>query len=216
MTRHDPMRPGHAMLQVENLRPAGRAGISFNVSVGTCMAVVGPSGSGKTLLLRAIADLDPADGSVSLNGLERSAVSGPAWRRTVRYVAAEPGWWAPTPREHFAEGDLPPSVTEHLELLGLQRDILARPIAQLSTGERLRLALIRALADNPPVLLLDEPTAALDRTSSEMVATLIRHLLDAGRTIVLVSHDEGQIGRLADARLSFGDNGEGPVLAGAP
>ncbi len=204
------------MLLVDNLRPAGRAAISFEVLAGTCMAVVGASGSGKTLLLRAIADLDPAEGDISFDGQARSDLPAPSWRRIVRYVAAEPGWWADTPREHFADAEFPPDVLGHLELLGLQRRHLDQPIAQLSTGERLRLALIRALADNPPVLLLDEPTAALDANASEQVETLICNLLTEGRIIVLVSHDEGQIGRLADARLSFGDNGERPVLTGAP
>src|SRR5215831_4060928 len=58
---------------------------------------------GKTLLLRAIADLDPNDGFVSLDGRDRAAIAAPEWRRLVGYVPAEPGWWADTVGEHFAE-----------------------------------------------------------------------------------------------------------------
>ena len=63
----------------------------------------GPSGAGKTLLLRAIADLDPNQGLVSLEGRDRSTIPGPEWRRLVGYVPAEPGWWAETVGEHFGE-----------------------------------------------------------------------------------------------------------------
>ena len=203
------MQHGAAVLQVVNLQPAGRPAISFDVPAGSCMAVVGASGSGKTLLLRAIADLDPADGEVFFDRQSCHRVPAPAWRRMVRYVAAEPGWWADTPRQHFAGGVPAPHLVDAIQSLGLQRQHLDQPIGQLSTGERLRLALIRALADDPPVLLLDEPTAALDAVSAGQVEDLIQQLLTKGRVIVLVSHDEGQINRLANARITLAA-GRGP------
>jgi len=80
---------------------------------------------------------------------------------------------------------------------------LSRPIAELSTGERQRLGLIRALVDEPRVLLLDEPTSALDTTSAAMVEELIKYQLLAERIVLLVSHDVAQIERLAHARLQL-------------
>src|SRR5947209_1948991 len=89
-----------ALLSVESLsRLHVRA--SFELNSGECIALQGASGSGKTVLMRAIADLDPNEGTVKLDGVLRESVPGPMWRRQVTYVAAEPGWWADTVQEHF-------------------------------------------------------------------------------------------------------------------
>ncbi len=66
------------------------------------MAIEGPSGSGKTRILRAIADLDPVEAQIFLDGAEWRETPPEVWRRKVRYAAAEPGWWADTPRGTFA------------------------------------------------------------------------------------------------------------------
>src|SRR5690348_5206128 len=75
---------------------------SFELGSGECIALQGASGSGKTVLMRAIADLDPNEGTIKLDGVLRESVPAPAWRRQVTYLAAEPGWWADTVQEHFA------------------------------------------------------------------------------------------------------------------
>ncbi|WP_428298281.1 ATP-binding cassette domain-containing protein, partial [Hyphomicrobium sp.] len=112
----------------------------------------GPSGSGKTRILRAIADLDPVDGQIFLDGAERRETPAQAWRRAVRYVAAEPGWWADTPRATLADpGKSEVRIARLVAAVGLGEEALDRPVSQLSTGERLRLALVRALADEPSV-----------------------------------------------------------------
>jgi ABC-type iron transport system FetAB ATPase subunit len=190
------------VLRVDYLAVPGLPTLTFEVAAGECLAVEGPSGSGKTRLLRAIADLDPAGGYVFLEGVERSEMAGPAWRRQVRYASAEPAWWAATPREHF-----PPNakLDRLLSALALEPAILDRPLAQLSTGERQRLGLLRALADEPRVLLLDEPTAALDATSRALAEELIKFQLLAERIVLLVSHDAVQVERLAHARLLLAD-----------
>ena len=123
------------------------------------------------------------------------------WRRRVRYCAAEPGWWTETPRGAFPAQTAEERLARLLHSLGLEPDVLDRPVVLLSTGERQRLALARTLIDEPQVLLLDEPTAALDGQSAALVDELIRYRVLAGRTVVLVSHDPKQIERLADARL---------------
>src|SRR6516165_11997683 len=93
---------GAPILQVRDLRTKLLKPASLSLSAGECIAVRGPSGAGKTLLLSAIADLDPNEGVVCLNGRDRSTISGPEWRRLVGYVPAEPGWWANTVGEHFS------------------------------------------------------------------------------------------------------------------
>jgi ABC-type iron transport system FetAB ATPase subunit len=190
------------VLRIDYLAIPGLPTLTFEVAQGECMAIEGPSGSGKTRLLRAIADLDPADGYVFLEGLERREMPAPQWRRRVRYASSEPAWWAATAREH-----LPASarIERLLAALALEAPVLDRPLAELSTGERQRLGLVRALADEPAVLLLDEPTSALDGASTALADELIKFQLLAGRIVLLVSHDEGQIARLAHARLQLAD-----------
>jgi ABC-type lipoprotein export system ATPase subunit len=192
------------LLRVEHLRIGSLPPLSFSVADGECLAVEGPSGSGKTRILRAIADLDPVDAQFFLDGVERREMSASDWRRAVRYAAAEPGWWSDTPRGSFPKLALVLArVSRLLAAVGLDEDVLDQPISQLSTGERQRIALVRALADEPKVLLLDEPTGALDVASSALVEELLRFQLLAGRSILIASHDPGLIDRLTHARLQL-------------
>ncbi|MFM9938378.1 MAG: ATP-binding cassette domain-containing protein [Hyphomicrobiaceae bacterium] len=204
------------MLRIDHLEVVVQPPLSFAVPEGECLAVEGPSGSGKTRLLRAIADLDPAKGYVFLDGAERREMRPEQWRRQVRYVAAEPGWWAATAAEQMP---VTARTARLVRTLGLEDRHLSEPLAKLSTGERLRLALIRALSDEPKALLLDEPTASLDQASAALVEELIRFECLAGRSVILVSHDAGQIERLAHARLLLGRTrtptgtpGDGPLV----
>ena len=203
------------MLRVEHLQAGALPPLTFEVAAGECLAVEGPSGAGKTRLLRAIADLDPAQGQVFLNGAERHEMPAPQWRRLVRYCAAEPAWWSDTPREAFA-GATASRIDRLLHSLGLESAVLDRTVASVSTGERQRLALARALLDEPQVLLLDEPTAALDPQSAALAEELIRYQMLAGRCTILVSHDRGQIERLAHARLLLSKEAARPLAAAAP
>ena len=189
------------MLRVDYLAVPGLPTLSFEVAAGECLAVEGPSGSGKTRMLRAIADLDPAGGYVHLDGVERGEMRGPAVAPSrslclgrARLVGARPG--ASISRKSARLDRL-------LSALALDAGHLDRPLAELSTGERQRLGLIRALADEPRVLLLDEPTSALDATSAAMAEELIKFQLLAERIVLLVSHDVAQIERLAHARLQL-------------
>jgi len=189
---------GVSMLHVCDLRTSVLKPASFSLSAGEALAVRGPSGAGKTLLLRAVADLDPNEGLVTLGGRDRSTITGPEWRRLVDYVPAEPGWWADTVGEHFGEWTTALALVRDL---GFPEETKAWPITRLSTGERLRLALVRALMMRPKVLLLDEPTAALDVASVAAVESLIKAHLRTGLAVLWVTHDAEQTKRVSHRLL---------------
>jgi putative ABC transport system ATP-binding protein len=191
-------RAGQPLLQVRDLRTSILKPASFSLSAGEALAVRGPSGAGKTLLLRAVADLDPNEGLVTLDGQDRSTMSGPEWRRLVGYVPAEPGWWADTVDEHFSEWI---AALAFLRGLGFREETEGWPITRLSTGERQRLALVRALMMRPKVLLLDEPTSALDVASVAAVEGLITARMRTGLAVLWVTHDAEQAKRVAHRLL---------------
>ncbi len=177
--------------------------VSMAVSAGEVVSLSGPSGCGKTLFLRAVADLDPCVGRALLDRLERRLYTGPEWRRRVAYVATESAWWSARAGDHFATS---PDV-DMLAQLGLAETILKQNTSRLSTGERQRLALLRSLSTEPRVLLLDEPTASLDRESALRMESLVRRWVRASATAVLwVCHDRNQRARIADRAFEFHDN----------
>jgi ABC-type iron transport system FetAB ATPase subunit len=142
-----------------------------------------------------VADLDPNQGEVFLDGVARQTLPAPVWRRQVVYSAAEPGWWHERVTDHFtAESmEFAHSVAPRL---ALTPQLLTGLVVRLSTGERQRLALIRAVALHSPVLLLDEPTGALDETSTALVEQILRERLAAGVSIAMVTHSAAQAERL--------------------
>ncbi len=174
----------------------------FDVSVdaGECVAISGPSGAGKSLFLRMIADLDPSEGEVWLDGQERGSWSAPAWRRQAVYAAAEPGWWAERVGEHFAPS-AQGAARALLPALNLAPAMMDAPLTRLSTGERQRLALVRALVLESPVLLLDEPTGALDQEATVRVEDILQARLAHGTAILMVTHSAEQAARLGTRRL---------------
>ena len=190
------------MLSVRDLARPDLDATSFELVDGEYVAVGGASGSGKTLLLRAIADLDPNEGMVALDGAGREAMPAPDWRRRVVYVAAEPGWWRDTVGGHFDDWD---AARDLVAATGLPVGCQTWPISRLSTGERQRLGLVRALILEPRVLLLDEPTSGLDDAATEAVEELVRARLDHGARALWVTHDSAQGRRLARRRLVCDD-----------
>jgi ABC-type multidrug transport system ATPase subunit len=175
--------------------------ISFDSAAGECLALMGASGAGKSLLLRAIVDLDPSSGSVMVGAHARDDMPASEWRQRVALVPAESGWWADRVRDHF-----PATVdaTELTDKLGLAGSI-EWEVGRLSSGERQRLALARALCRWPEALLLDEPTASLDEYATGLVEDLIRECCGKGMALLLVTHDRRQAERLAKRLLRMRD-----------
>ena len=190
------------MLSVSNLRGAGVQVDTLDVSDGECVAIAGASGAGKSRLLRALADLDPCDGDVRLDGQGWRDISAPDWRHQVSYVAAEPAWWSPRVNDHF---DDIAALKDGLARLRLDARFAHAPLAELSTGERQRLSLLRTLCRQPRVLLLDEPTSALDSDARDAVEAVLTEQLENRASILLVTHDAAQAERLASRTLRVTD-----------
>lgn len=185
------------MLSIERLSRAILQPITLEVSDGCCVTVRGASGSGKSLFLRALADLDPSTGDVRLDGVARDDMPASDWRRRVTYVAADSGWWTERVGNHFEAPDI---AAGYLVRLGFQGDVMSWPVSRLSTGERQRLALLRAMVQNPRVLLLDEPTSALDPEAAAKVESILHEKCAAGVIIIMVTHDVAQAKRMSEKR----------------
>jgi len=187
-------------LLLRSLRSTLAGPFDLEVDTGECVAVTGASGAGKSLFLRMVADLDPNEGEVWLDGRERRSWTAPAWRRQAVYAAAEPGWWAERVSDHFAPAT-EAAGRALLPAFGLAPAMMDTALTRLSTGERQRLALVRALVLDPPVLLLDEPTGALDQEATLRVEEVLRARLARGTTILMVTHSAEQAARLGRRRL---------------
>jgi tungstate transport system ATP-binding protein len=180
--------------------------VSLRLGAGGPTVLIGPNGSGKTTLLRVLMGLLPTSGGRVTSGtitwggrelvppvrrsflfqrptmLRRSAVGN------IRYALATAGV---SRRERAAR------AAALLDRVGLG-DLSERPARRLSGGEQQRLSLARALARDPTVLFLDEPTASLDPAATKTIEDLIRAVADSGVKVVMATHDLGEARRLAD------------------
>jgi len=183
------------------------AGVTFDVTRGSVVALMGPSGSGKTTILRTIAAIEPFDaGTIAIDDVTFGGGS-PVPAAVVRQLRRKVGlvfqfhclfehlpalknvWLAPV----HAHG-MPIALAKHrardlLCALGVDDRAEALP-RELSGGEAQRVAIARALAVDPPLLLMDEPTASLDTARRTELADLLRSLTGQNRTIVIATHDE--------------------------
>jgi iron complex transport system ATP-binding protein len=203
-------------LQVEGVSyayggQAAVAGVTFSARAGEIVAIVGPNGCGKSTLLRVlIGELRPDDGRVRLDGIDAATLSRVAVARRMALVAQNGGAgpFGYTVHEmvlmgrhaaHAGGGGMIGLSFETGEDLAAAADAMwaadvhhlaERPVTTLSGGERQRVAIARALAQDAPVLLLDEPTAALDLFHQLDVLEHLRMLArERGRIVVLVTHD---------------------------
>lgn len=181
--------------------------VDFKVPSGSLTALLGPSGSGKSTLLRAIAGLDQPDtGTITING--RDVTDVPPQRRGIGFVFQHYAAFKHlTVRDNVAFGlkirrrpkaEITEKVDNLLEVVGLA-GFQTRYPNQLSGGQRQRMALARALAVDPQVLLLDEPFGALDAKVREDLRAWLRRLHDEVHvTTVLVTHDQSEALDVAD------------------
>lgn len=184
-------------LKLEQVAVGSLVGVTLTIEPGEIVCLSGPSGSGKTRLLRAVADLEPHVGRIRLGDTGQADIPAHEWRRAVMLVPAESQWWHERVGEHFAR-----PMSEALAELGFEAGVEDWPVMRLSSGEKQRLALVRALSTRPRALLLDEPTANLDDENAEQVeAWLTRLIRERGMPALWVAHSMSQIERVADRHL---------------
>lgn len=174
---------------------------------GQYVALVGPNGGGKTSLLRALAGVEDAQGKVSIDGEQVAALSEARRRHLLAFLPAsrELGWPI-VARDVIALGLSRRDDARIADLVSLfELDALAdRPVNRLSTGERTRVLLARAMAARPRVVLLDEPFANLDPYWVLRLGAILRAAADDGTLMLVALHDLGQLG-LFDRALLVAD-----------
>ncbi len=194
--------------------------LDFEVKRGEFVAVLGVSGSGKSTLLHLLGALDtPSSGEIEVDGHNLAAFSADGrtlYRRTVVGFVFQSYYLVPS---LTAEENITLALTfqgtfgsarrrmaaEALDRVGLEGRRRHRP-GQLSGGEQQRVALARAIVHEPPLLLADEPTGNLDRTTAGEVATLLRGIHEQlGTTVVMVTHDQEMAERIADRVVRLRD-----------
>jgi putative ABC transport system ATP-binding protein len=192
-------------------------GVCIAVRPGDRLALTGPSGAGKTVLLRAVALLDAHDeGSIEWEGRSLSGEAIPAYRKQVVYLHQRPALFDGTVEDNLK---YPFTLKAHqakrfdraravciLETLKRDEAFLEKSSRDLSGGEAQIVALIRCLQLDPAMLLLDEPTASLDRATADATEELLnrwQHEASHERSFIWVSHDLEQAKRMSDRRLQM-------------
>ncbi len=191
--------------------------VDIEISAAGTTVLWGPSGAGKTTLLRLLNRLDvPDSGVVRYRGTPLDDLDPLALRREVGMVFQRPTPFAGTVRDNLRvaapdAGD--EAFGSLLERVSLPREVLGRDADTLSGGELQRMCLARTLAVRPQVLLLDEPTSALDAEPVRIFERTVADLAGDGLTVVWVSHDAQQVGRVADQVLEVADGHVHPRAA---
>lgn len=174
--------------------------LSFTISAGPPTVLIGPNGAGKSTLLRAAMGLiAPTSGDITWGGRKGPSPMGRAivFQRPVMLRRSCAGNLGYALGAAGVVGAQRKSRLAHLlQIVGLEA-LADRPARQLSGGEQQRLALARALARNPAVLFLDEPTASLDPAATKAIEDLVRVVSETGVKVVMATHDLGEARRLA-------------------
>ncbi len=208
-------------IRVENLsitrsnQPVLHA-VNFAVTSGEILVIIGPSGGGKSTLLRCLNRLqEPEPSHIFLNDTDITSIPVIELRRQVGMIFQKTAPFAGTVADNLQYGPALQGKTlsqqrlgELMELASLEPELLDKNAQELSGGQEQRLAIARALANEPTVLLLDEPTSSLDPIATHHVEESLENLRDhLGLTLVWVSHAIEQARRVAD-RVLLLDAGE--------
>lgn len=200
--------------------------VTFTVDSGEFVAIMGASGSGKSTLLNLLGFLDrPDGGSYRFDGLDYSSADDDTLSRTrnrsigfvfqqfhlLERTSAMENVTLPLLYADEDVADVQARARRSLEAVGLANRAEHAP-SELSGGEQQRVAIARALVNDPALILADEPTGSLDARSGDEILTLLRAMADAGRTIVLVTHDPA-VARRADRVLVIEDGRIGTAPA---
>jgi len=190
--------------------------MTFTAAPGSVTALIGPNGAGKTTLMLMLASLlAPDAGSIRVGGIDPIAEPRAA-RRVLGWMPDVLGTWRTlTPRTvlrmvgrlHGLPAPVARQRADELVVLLDLEQLADRPSRVLSRGQQQRLGLARALVHHPSVLLLDEPAAGLDPASRLRLRGMLRDLADAGATVLVSSHDLGELDEVADASV-FVEHGE--------
>ncbi len=184
--------------------------VSFKVEAGNFVVLLGPSGCGKTTLLKMINRLyEPSDGKIWIGGTEVHDLPATELRRHIGYVIQQVGLFphmkidqnvSVVPRLlGWDEPKIKARVNDLIDMVGLPKYYLERYPRQLSGGEQQRIGLVRALAADPPILLMDEPFAAIDAITRECLQEEFLEIQKkVNKTILFVTHDVEEAFRLAD------------------
>jgi tungstate transport system ATP-binding protein len=199
-------------IQITGLTKVYSTGIVLDIDErsfirGKIYGLVGPNGSGKSTLLSILAHLTPPTaGTILLNGVDTSDLPAPETRRRITLVHQEPVMFHTSVRKNVAMGliyhDVPKQerdlrVADALRSVGMEQ-FAKRSARTLSGGEKKRVAVARALAISPDILLLDEPTANVDGTNAGRIEQIIRRINEtAGMTIIFSTHNLNQAYRLS-------------------
>jgi putative ABC transport system ATP-binding protein len=183
-------------------------GATVRLESATMLTIQGGSGSGKSTLLRAMATLIPiASGQLLFEGRDVHAVGIGEYRRRVAYVPQLPRMFDGSVADNVCTGPRfhgavlsDAEVVTLVKRVGLAPELAGRVAAELSGGERLRVALARALANDPRVLLVDEPTSALDPAAATVILDLLLELARGGTAVITVTHSEEHAARLGGER----------------
>jgi iron complex transport system ATP-binding protein len=179
--------------------------VDVSIPIGRVTAVVGPNGAGKSTLLRACAGLlPPVHGDITLGDRPIKELTRAELARAIAYLPQERAvHWPLAARAVVALGRLPhddadpAAITRALAAMDIT-PLADRPVSQLSGGERARVLVARALAQEAPLLIADEPTAGLDPAHALALFALFRRLATESRTIVVALHDLSLAARFAD------------------
>ncbi|HEX7576167.1 MAG TPA: phosphate ABC transporter ATP-binding protein [Candidatus Methanoperedens sp.] len=182
-------------------------GLDLKINKGELVTIMGASGSGKSTLLRLINRLSESDsGSILLNGNDIRSHVPMELRRKIGMVFQIPVMFKGSVRDNLIFGIKLWGGNTGIEALsrdaGIPEDLLDADAGQLSIGEKQRVCIARALANQPEVLLLDEPTSSLDSASAQKIEKLLMDLQkERDLTIIWVTHEKEQVERIGGRRL---------------